>query len=246
MHHEGQPKSRMSMAERFAAMQQQGPAQEQAQPTSVAEDQASAVIQDALRRTTERTALARKQEALVVAPEDVVEQRVERAQEAPQDDRVEYAHLVREGALKRRQEIIDRQARIVEERSRLLALPSIPSSAPRLVEQRRDRMPTIDKFQKIFIPDFGEAQILFIDDQEEMMYFTTPEERRRIDAAMASDESLGSRESADFSQTIGLTPDQVRRILAASGRESRVSQPSQEQNPPAQNQSWQGRYSRAA
>lgn len=136
-------------------------------------------------------------------------------QPSAQKDRAEYAQLLRAAAMKKREQLIANQNQINEARARLRQTPSapIPSALPRSIDRRSEPMPSVDKNQILNIPGFGQAMILSVDDVSRTMSFTTPEERRRIDIAQSKDESLGSREAANFTDVIELTADQVRQLL---------------------------------
>ena len=131
------------------------------------------------------------------------------------EDRAEYEQLLRAAAMKKRDQLITNQNRINEERKRLSQLPStqMPSALPRSIDRRPEPMPSVDKNQIVNIPGFGQAMILSVDEVSRTMSFTTPEERRRIDIAQSKDESLGSKEAANFADVIELTADQVRQFL---------------------------------
>lgn len=170
---------------------------------------------------TESAPVAAAVEAAPVAAPEAAPERAEanveqKSETYSEDERVKYAEAMRAAALVKRQRMIDDHARAAEERARLRSLPPTPSPVPylRVAERRPEPMPKIDPYQKINIPGFGEAQILFVDPDEDLMYFATPEERRRVDAQLSRDEGQSSRNAADYSQVIRLTPTEVRRILA--------------------------------
>lgn len=148
----------------------------------------------------------------------------------------ERAILYRNHVMKLRAKKMAEQDVLLEARKKLQSLPEAPrpyAAAARSVERVPTPLPKIDRFQKITIPGFGEAMILSVDSDSGIMYFATPEERRRVDAVLVKDEGQSSMGAANFKEVIGLTPDQVRQILAkgeqgvavaASGEETSVEQ----------------------
>ncbi|MFA6018021.1 MAG: hypothetical protein WCT28_04475 [Patescibacteria group bacterium] len=147
----------------------------------------------------------------------------EGGQPADEKERQEYAAAYTAAMRKRR---IENQNGVIAARERLLQMPSapVPSAFPRSVERRAEPMPRVDKNQILNIEGFGQAMILFVDEESGTMFFTTPEERRRIDIAQSKDESLSSREAANFSDVIPFTADQVRQLLQKQP-ERRMAEP---------------------
>ena len=148
------------------------------------------------------------------ASEPVNEQSVEEREHA---EKLEYARLYRESAMRAREKNIVNQTRIAEERAKLLQLPSAPKPSGinfRIAERAPDPLPKVDS-QRVYETDYGPRMILSVDESTRppTMYFATPEERRRVDAALVRDESQSSMGAADFRNVVALSPDQARKFL---------------------------------
>jgi hypothetical protein len=138
-------------------------------------------------------------------------------QQSEEDSERERAILYRNHVMKLRAKKMAEQDALLEMRKKLQSLPDSPrpyAAAVKAAERTPTPLPKIDRFQSITIPGFGEAMILSVDADSGTMYFATPEERRRVDAVLAKDEGQSSMGAANFKEVIGLTPDQVRQILA--------------------------------
>lgn len=110
------------------------------------------------------------------------------------------------------------QGGIAAARAALMKATPAPKMAymPEAPAYQPPPMPVVDPSRKLNIPKFGEAQILFVDPESQMMYFATPAERARVDKASIGSEEQGSRDLANFSKegVVALTPGQVRDLLA--------------------------------
>ncbi len=173
------------------------------------------------------------------------------AEEKERAEKLEYARLYRENAMRVRERNIVNQTTIAEERAKLLRLPPTPKPIGitfRTVERAPDPLPKIDS-QRVYETDYGPRMILSVDESTRpaTMYFATPEERRKVDAALVRDESQSSMGAADFRNVVALSPDQARKFLnkpvETAVRDMAVEAPSPVSQDPRQPQR---RYGQAA
>lgn len=142
--------------------------------------------------------------------------------------------------------LIADQNGIAKARAALMNATPAPRLAfmPEAPAYQHEPMPTVDRMRILKIPRFGDAQILFVDPDSQMMYFATPAERARVDKASIGNESQGSRDLANFSPdtVVALTPGQVRDLLAQQ-QPSSISRESVTTPQAANNiNSWASRY----
>jgi hypothetical protein len=254
VHFEGAPKPRMTMAERLQQRldADRGNAAE-AQPVVESSPEDDRLV-EMIRAVNEKTsARAAERDEVVEAPlsmpttierPPVAEQS---AAEKEQADRLEYARLLQENAMRVRQKKILDQARIAEERAKLMQLPAAPKPSGvsyRAVERGPEPMPKVES-QRVYETEYGPLMILSVDADRRTMYFTTPEERRRVDAAQSRDEGQSSLDVADFRNVVALSPDQARKFL------ERVPEATEqnviiESPPPSTSGYLQNRYGMAA
>lgn len=262
VHHDiAPPPVRMTMSERFAArVAAQGGSKDVVDPSvNTAEDDRVAQMIRAINERTDRAAAAARDAELppavehpprlvsereaTVVPAEVAESPVEAAQEvvveaapektAEQIERDENAArakiLIRDA--ERRRAVIGTQRALVEARAALMKAPNV---IPMAAKVERPPMPKIDQMQKIEIPGFGEGMVLSVDPDSDVIYFATPEERRRVDTMLMRDEGMSSMRAADFTKVIALTPEQARQYIAAANAKRRfVSAPENAPQQPA-------------
>jgi hypothetical protein len=96
--------------------------------------------------------------------------------------------------------------------------------------------------KEVEIPGFGKAMLLFVDDEKRLMYFATPEERRRVDAQLIRDESQSARTAADFENVVALTPNQVKEFLSRQPETQQSSAPESASSRQNHEQHLRGRY----
>ena len=233
------PKPRMGMAERFALRSAEAKAaaiaagtyEEVADVTSTPEDdRVHELIAGINAKTEARAAGARAVEAAPVAaveapikPEVSAAEAVDTRSEA--DLEQERKQMAAEAAMRSvaaqkaaAARFVAAQGGIAAARAALMHATPAPRPAfmPEVVARQPEPMPTVDPMKTLKIPKFGDAQILFVDPDSQMMYFATPTERARVDKASIGNESQGSRDLANFSPdtVVALTPGQVRDLLA--------------------------------
>lgn len=244
VHHDiAPPPVRMTMSERFAArVAAQGGSKDVVDPSvNTAEDDRVAAQIRAINEKTDRVAAAVRDAEIPVA--ETVEAPVETAQEAvveaapektaEQIEKEENAArakiLIRDA--ERRRAVIGTQRALVEARAALMKAPNV---IPMAAKVERPPMPKIDQMQKIEIPGFGEGMVLSVDPDSDVIYFATPEERRRVDTMLMRDEGMSSMRAADFTKVIALTPEQARQYIAAANAKRRfVSAPENAPQQPA-------------
>jgi len=101
-----------------------------------------------------------------------------------------------------------------------------PEFMPEASAYQPEPVPSVDPMRTLEIPKFGDAQFLFVDPDSQMMYFATPAERVRVDAASTGNDSQSSRNLANFSPdaVVALTPGQVRDLLAQQPVSARLQE----------------------
>lgn len=236
------PKPSMSMADRFALRSAEAKtagtydrrgealdASDEIQSTPE-DDKLHELIAGVNAKTEARAAAARATEAApMVAAEAPIEPEVSAAEavdtRSEADLERERKQMAAEAAMqavaaKKAQaaRFVLAQGGIAEARAALMRATPAPRPAfmPEVVARQPEPMPSVDPKRILNIPRFGDAQILFVDPDSQMMYFATPVERARVDAASIGNESQGSRDLANFSpdSVVALTPGQVRDLLA--------------------------------
>lgn len=234
VHHDVAPPAvRMTMGERFAAASAKKKATEGGETVAAENTAADDRIAQELRAINERmdrAAIARRDaESIPVAAAEVAveatpEAAVEAAPEKSAEELAAEDKALREKAMVRAAEIrrskIQAQAALTQARSVLM---KTPDAVPMVAKVERPPMPSVDRFQNIEIPGFGDAMILSIDPDSQLMYFATPEERRKVDAMMVKDEGMSSMGAANFGNVIALTPDQARQYIAAANAKRRFA-----------------------
>lgn len=240
VHHDiAPPPVRMTIGERFAAASAKKKAEEGGEVIAINNTPEDDRISELLRAVNEKTGraarAARDAESIPVAAAEVateaasevaVEAVVEAAPEKSAEELAAEDKAMREKAMVRAAEIrrskIQAQAALTQARSVLM---STADAVPMATKVERPPMPSVDQMQEIDIPGFGKAMILSVDPDSQLMYFATPEERRKADAMMAKDEGMSSRGAANYSKenVIALTPDQARQYIAAANAKRRFA-----------------------
>lgn len=234
-------KPRMSMAERFALRTAEAKAagtyKDVVDETSTPEDdKVHELIAGINAKTEARAAEARAAEAVPTAaveapstPElsaaEVIDTRTEADFEQERKQMAAEMAMQAVAAKKKAAErFIAAQGGIAEARAALMRATPAPKLAfmPEVVARQPEPMPSVDPMRTVNIPKFGDAQILFVDPDSQMMYFASPTERARVDKASIGNESQGSRDLANFSPdtVVALTPGQVRDLLAQQSSKS--------------------------
>lgn len=162
------------------------------------------------------------------------------------EERALYAKMMKANAERARERMVKAQAtskEIVSVRDRLLRIPDAVAPSRKL---ERPSMPKVDG-QRVYNTEYGPLMILSVDEARGVMYFATPEERRKVDAALVRDEGQSSLGAANFENVLELTVEQARRMLenAAEAPVQAMTQKVEAQQPPA-GQHLQGRYRAAA
>lgn len=255
-------KPRMGMAERFALRSAEAKAagtyKDVADETSTPEDdKVHELIAGINAKTEAKAAEARAAEAAPTAAVEAPSTSEASAAEAVDtrteaDFEQERKQMAAEMAMqavaakkKAAERFIEAQGGIAEARAALMRATPAPKLAfmPEVVARQPEPMPTVEPMRTLKIPKFGDAQILFVDPDSQMMYFATPTERARVDKASIGSESQGSRDLANFSPdtVVALTPGQVRDLLAQQPVSPR-SQESIASVQPANSRPLAGRY----
>ncbi|MEK7632247.1 MAG: hypothetical protein AAB473_00460 [Patescibacteria group bacterium] len=231
VHHDTAPplvlqKPRMSMSDRFAArIAEQGGSKDVVDASvNTAEDDR---VAEQIRAINEKTAVASMSSAesipvaavevpVEAAPEAAVEAAPEKSAEqlAAEDKAMREKAMVRAAEIRRAKITkIQTQEKLVTARSVLMKMAD---AVPMVTKMERPPMPSIDQMQKIEIPGFGEAMVLSVDPDSQVMYFATPAERSKVDAMLVKDEGMSSMKAANFENVIAVTPDQARQYIAAA------------------------------
>lgn len=223
VHHDVKPQPRMSMAERFALRSTEAKAagtyDDAVDATSTPEDDKAHELIAAINAKTEVRAPNASEASAGEAVDTRTEADFEQERKQMAAEQAMEAVAAKKVAAAR---FIAAQGGIAAARAALLHATPAPKPAfmPEAPAYKPEPMPIVDPMRTIDIPKFGEAQILFVDPDSQMMYFATPQERTRVDKASIGNGSQGSRELANFSQdtVVALTPGQVRDLLAQQTR----------------------------
>lgn len=222
----------MSMSDRFAAkIAEQGGSKDvvDASVNTAADDRVAEQIHAINEKTASASAgsvesipVAAAEVTVEAAPEAAIEAAPEKSAEelAAEDKAMREKAMVRAAEIRRSK--IQAQAALTQARSVLM---STADAVPMTAKVERPPMPSVDQMQKIEIPGFGDAMILSVDPDAQLMYFATPEERRKVDVMMVKDEGMSSRGAANYSKenVIALTPDQARQYIAAANAKRRFA-----------------------
>jgi len=254
VHHDVKPQPRMSMADRFALRSAEAKAagtyDNSVDASSTPEDdRVHELVAAVNEKTAARAAEARAAEAPSV-PEVSAAEAIDTRSEA--DLEQERKQMAAEQAMQAvaakkaaAARFVEAQGGIAEARAALMRATPAPRPAfmPEVAARQPEPMPSVDPKMILEIPKFGEAQILFVDPDSQMMYFATPAERSRVDNAKIGSEYQGSRDLANFSPdtVVALTPGQVRDLLAQQSVSHR-SQESTTSTPVANARPWADRY----
>jgi hypothetical protein len=230
-------KPRMSMADRFASRLAEAKAADTVadKPDEVStpeDDRVHELVKAVNERTSERASRSSGQSAEAmpmtivetpIRPEASAAEAIDSRSEADlEQERKQMAAEMAMRAVAAKKaaaaRFVSAQGGIAAARAALMKATPAPKMAymPEAPAYQPPSMPVVDPNRKLNIPKFGEAQILFVDPESQMVYFATPAERARVDKASIGNEFQGSRDLANFSKdsVVALTPGQVRDLLA--------------------------------